>query len=202
MASVPPPPPFSPHLDPDNAVDPFAGGSPEWVAPTYTVPVAKPGMSTGAKVAIGVGIGFFVLVAVVIVSGIFFFRSVSDGEFGSILNVEEADALGPLDLPIGSCISNDGIAEQVPCDARHTHEVIGFERWASNEYPSYEDAYWGTFCEEVFESYVGIDYFESVLFYDIARPTAQAWEQGDRDIRCLAYEPGETLTRSVRNAQY
>lgn len=164
----------------------------------------KTGMSTGAKVAIGLGIGFFLLIGIVVVSGILFVRTVADSpEFEAVFDVDETSALGPFDHPVGTCIDESNPLEPVSCDVEHSHEVFGTVRWeGGSAYPTYEDAYWQTLCEDEFESYVGIDYFESVLFYDTARPSPAAWDAGDRDIKCLAYEPGRSLFQSVRNARF
>ena len=201
---VPPPLPRSAGAawDPPRPQPGAAGPSPSWTPPP-AVGTTSSGMSTGAKIAIGVGIGFVVLIGVAFIAGVAFFRSVAGSEeFQTIIDEATAGGGVTVDYPLGTCFNHGDSAGPVPCSEAHSHEVFALTPWTGDTYPDYEEAWITVFCDEPFEDYVGIEYFESKLFYDIAVPSVEAWDSGDHDIRCIAYEPGSDLTESIRNAAY
>lgn len=163
----------------------------------------KTGMSTGAKVAIGIGIGFLVLVGLAVIAGLSFFRTVAGSEeFQAIIDDNTPRTQLTVDHPIGTCFDAGDPTGQTACSDPHSHEVFGLWPWLGDSYPSYNDAWITTNCDDAFEEYVGIDYYESELFYDVALPTSTAWDAGDHNIRCIAYEPGSDLTATIRGASY
>ncbi len=197
------PPPAEASWDPPTANAGTTSPAPNWTqAPSAGT--TKSGMSTGAKIAIGVGVGFIVLIGVAFIAGVTLFRSVAGSEeFQTI--IDEATSFGggvTVDYPLGTCFNQGDSADPVPCSEPHSHEVFALTPWTGDAYPDYEEVWTTVFCDEQFQDYVGIEYFESKLFYDVAVPSAAAWESGDHDIRCIAYEPGSDLTRSIRNAAY
>ena len=171
--------------------------------PAPTVGSTRSGMSTGAKIAIGVGVGFIVLIGVAFIAAVAFFRSVAGSEdFQTIINEATSGGGVTVDYPLGTCFNHGDSVGPIPCSEPHSHEVFALTAWTGDTYPDYEEAWITVFCDEPFQEYVGIEYFESKLFYDVAVPSATAWESGDHDIRCIAYEPGSDLTESIRNAAY
>ena len=163
----------------------------------------KSGMSTSAKIAIGVGVGFFLLVGVAFIAGVAFFRSVAGSEdFQAIVDQSSSGAGVTVDYPVGTCFNHGDSSGSLACSEPHSHEVVALMPWPGDTYPDYDEAWITVFCEEPFQDYVGIEYFESKLFYDVAVPSVAAWDSGDHDIRCIAYEPGSDLTESIRNAAY
>jgi hypothetical protein len=195
------PPPAGASWDPP-IPDPATAPSPNW-APVPTVGTTKSGMSTGAKIAIGVGVGFIVLIGVAFIAGVAFFRSVAGSEdFQAIIDEATSGGGVTVSYPLGTCFNLGDSASPVPCSEPHSHEVFALTPWTGDTYPDYEEAWITVFCDEPFQDYVGIEYFESKLFYDVAVPSEAAWESGDHDIRCIAYEPGSDLTESIRNAAY
>ncbi len=197
------PPPAEASWDPPKSNPGTTSPTPNWTsAPTGGT--TKPGMSTGAKIAIGVGVGFIVLIGVAFIAGVTLFRSVAGSEeFQTIINEATSSGGGAtVDYPLGTCFNHGDSADPVPCSEPHSHEVFALTPWTGDAYPDYEEVWITVFCDEPFEQYVGIEYFESKLFYDVAVPSAAAWESGDHDIRCIAYEPGSDLTESIRNAAY
>lgn len=163
----------------------------------------KSGMSTGAKIAIGVGVGFIVLIGATVIAGVAFFRSVAGSEDFQAVFAQAVSGGGvTVDYPVGTCFNDGDSASPMPCSEPHSHEVFALTPWTGDTYPSYEEVWITVFCDDPFQDYVGIEYFESKLFYDVAAPSEAAWDSGDHDIRCIAYEPGTQLSESIRNAAY
>jgi len=50
------------------------------------------------------------------------------------------------------------------------------------------EAYVQDECIERFEDFVGIDYYESVIWYSAFWPSEGSWGSGDREIICFLYE--------------
>lgn len=92
----------------------------------------------------------------------------------------------------------------VPCNEPHDNEVIHlFEVEDADEFPG-TDALTerAEECVGPFEDYVGISYDESELEIFPFVPSAESWEQGDREIVCAVYLPDEQkLTGTVRDAE-
>ena len=215
----PPPPPGeiasegsdpTPHVDPFGAPssvpDPYGGnpflgeapptaGPPPASATAYQAP-PKTGMSTTAKVLIGVGVAAVGLIILGVLAVVLLFNRAAD------VIVEEggADLFGgtaATNLQVGACYDTARPDVEVDCSSSHTHEVFGLIEWTkTSSYPSELDVFAEVYCEDLFQAYVGIDYFESDLWYETARPSEAAWDSGDRDIRCVLYQPGTTLTGS------
>ncbi len=197
--------------DPYGTGDPFGGNPfrPAGSAPTAPVgvtqaeppaPGGRQGMSTTAKVLIGVGVGFVVFVVLAVIAVAVLLRGAAESF--------EADGGAPLfggttvtNLVVGDCFDIAASNTRVSCNDTHTHEVFGMVPWTSgSNYPSEMDVFSEVYCDDLFASYVGIDYYDSAYFYETARPVQADWEAGDRDIRCVLYEPGSTLDESAQGA--
>ena len=194
--------PFGGAAPPPLPGTPASAQAPAWdgSATTYTAPPASSGMSTTAKVLIGVGAVVVLLFGLGAVAVNMLMNRVDEfvdlGTDGVFFFAEETD------LPVGSCFDESDPALAVSCDSPHSHEVFGTEVWTGgSERPDSFDTFAVIDCDDAFDSYVGIDYFESAYFYDALPPTTASWDAGDRNIRCVLYEPGEILTSSARNAR-
>ena len=174
----------------------------------------KKGIPTWAKILTGV----LILLVVIGTAGVFAARRLldgfgeaaieaiedsSDGQFSVTVNGETitGDPVlvdGALDgLAVGDCVA-EGIA--VPCDQPHEYEIYHLVSAASPDYPDFSavfDVSAGE-CTDVFETYVGIDYFESDFFLDAFPPSEAAWANGDKMIRCALYDPFDDVVGSVR----
>jgi hypothetical protein len=90
----------------------------------------------------------------------------------------------------------------VPCDREHGGEVLLVEDgWGPGEaYPGDErivDA-WVDRCIAAFDAYVGGPWEDSELDFHGWYPAGEAaWEVGDREVGCFAFEPGDDLGESV-----
>lgn len=183
--------------------NPAVAGSSPFSTPGTVGGTTKSGMSTGAKIAIGVGVGFILLVGVAVIAGLALFRSVAGSEdFQAIVDQASSGGAVTVDYALGTCFNHGDSAGPVPCSEPHSHEVFALTPWTGDTYPDYEEAWITVFCDEAFQGYVGIEYFESKLFYDVAVPSMAAWDSGDHDIRCIAYEPGTDLTATIKDARY
>lgn len=105
-----------------------------------------------------------------------------------------------FDLAIGDCFQDnedggDDLIEElqvVPCDEAHDNEVFGivdYPAGSGEPFPAEDDldTYTDEQCEVAFESYVGLPYAESELYYFPIQPTAETWADGDREIVCALY---------------
>lgn len=89
----------------------------------------------------------------------------------------------------------------VSCDTPHHGEVIlatdmpFAETYAGDDTVSDQA---GAQCRRAFREYVGVDWKDSILDYVFSKPTEGDWESGNRHLYCVAYEPQELLTTTVR----
>lgn len=93
----------------------------------------------------------------------------------------------------------------VDCAESHTHEVFAVVTSAESNYPGFEalEAEAQVACLAEFEPYVGINPFDSELFYEWIVPTLDSWDRSDdRQIVCVAgNHNGAPLAGSIKNAQ-
>jgi hypothetical protein len=92
----------------------------------------------------------------------------------------------------------------VPCDEPHDGEVLFLgDAWNENaEYPGNDvvEAQAKERCDNAFESYIGRPFDRSALEYIHWHPVEEGWEQGDREIGCVAYDPAGQLEQSVEDS--
>jgi Domain of unknown function (DUF4190)/Septum formation len=91
-----------------------------------------------------------------------------------------------------------------PCDTAHDGEVFATLVLAPRAYPGdravRDEA--EAACDREFKRYVGVDVHASELESDFVYPSRDMWEDGERDVICLAYGPdGETLDRTVKDSK-
>jgi hypothetical protein len=57
-------------------------------------------------------------------------------------------------------------------------------------------------CAEQYESYVGVDYRDSTLYFTYLNPSARSWQQdADRTTVCFVTTTGQQLTKSVKGSK-
>jgi len=79
----------------------------------------------------------------------------------------------------------------VPCSESHDEEVYFEFELEEGDFPG-EDAITAKSderCHTEFEPFVGIAYEESVLDFFSFQPTAQGWDDGDRVVQCVIWDP-------------
>jgi len=101
----------------------------------------------------------------------------------------------------------------VPCSQPHTQEVFANVTYGAGppgatttsvgtDFPGTPAVmtYANGACLEQFQSYVGVDYQDSTLYYTYLMPSARSWSSNDRRIVCLITTTGQQLTASVKGS--
>lgn len=131
---------------------------------------------------------------------------VRDEDTGQI--TESQDRADIFQMRVGDCLntssSGDVVAAVpvVPCDQEHEDEIyFGFDL-PDGSFPGSDeiDAAAESTCLPEFSKYVGIDYSESLLDWYPFTPTAESWDQGDREILCVVYDNSTLTTGSLAGA--
>ncbi len=187
------PPPLPTNTPPPSSGQSSRGGFPTW---------AKVLVAVVALLIVVGGAGAFFLVRA--------FRSIDpetieglsvtpDGGF-TTFDGEALQVAGLDGLQIGECVTTDGAP--APCSAAHEYEVFHIVPMPGSDYPGFDEVFDASSgeCTDVFEQYVGIDYFESEFFLDAFPSSEEAWQAGDQVIRCVAYDPFDEITGSIRGA--
>lgn len=129
--------------------------------------------------------------------------------FDSSTNVEEIEIGDCLDMPEDDVFNT---VDTVDCNDAHDLEVYAMVDMASVSIDfSAIAAYPGDFelydaaldeCLNEFESYVGIDYPNSVLYVDAFTPTVEGWEEfDDREVQCVLLQLDAELTDIVKSSR-
>jgi hypothetical protein len=131
------------------------------------------------------------------------------GTFAAVALVATAcGSASVFDLSVGDCFddpvsgSEVSSVDAVDCAEPHDNEVYALYDYDGDEYPGEEamSAAADEGCEARFEDYVGIGYFESELYYTHLTPTQESWDEGDREVVCVLYEPEAKLEGSMEGA--
>lgn len=111
-------------------------------------------------------------------------------------------------IAVGDCL-NDGNLEgevttvpTIDCAQPHDSEAYASIIVDDGDYPGEEAilAEADAACLDEFNTFVGVNYDESVLNFSYYYPTAGSWDNGDREILCLIYEDGTKVTGSLAGA--
>ncbi|PSL04187.1 putative regulator of septum formation [Haloactinopolyspora alba] len=121
---------------------------------------------------------------------------------------ETADSADVFDIKVGDCLGDVDNADEVtdvvlaPCEDEHTHEVYAIAEVPDGQFPG-ADAFQNRAtkqCGARFAEFVGVAWKNSELDYNWLQPTEESWEQGDRQIVCLAYDPAGPVTGTLEGA--
>lgn len=123
-------------------------------------------------------------------------------------NVTESAGADVFDVRVGDCLGDFGDSEEVtdvsvvPCDQEHGQEIYATAQVPDGELPGDDDlrAQAEEVCTAEFEAYVGLPYTESELDFTWLQPTAESWDQGDRELVCLVNDPAGPVTGSLQGA--
>ncbi|WP_168220103.1 MULTISPECIES: septum formation family protein [unclassified Salinibacterium] len=112
-------------------------------------------------------------------------------------------------IAVGDCFNDDTAAvEQVEsvvmpkCTEPHDNEAYHLYDLASSTFPSYdedailEEAEMGCFTE--FEGFVGSAIDETSLYFGYYYPSPESWDEGDRQVLCLAYDTNGPISEPLR----
>jgi hypothetical protein len=142
----------------------------------------------------------------IVSAGVLGFDATVRNDSGEIV---ESGALGVFSMQVGDCINDidfgaseisEGLG--VPCSEPHVYEVYyetfleGLDLESIKQMADEE-------CLSGFESYVGVPFKESALYYSVLFPSPESYDEGDREITCLLVtEDGSKLTGSMRGSGY
>ena len=100
-------------------------------------------------------------------------------------------------LDVGTCFDDQGLdatevtsVPLVECEEPHDNEVYRLFNVTSTVFPGDESLLQTAAdgCFDEFESFVGLEYSQSILDFSWFTPTAQSWEEGDREVICFVYD--------------
>lgn len=119
---------------------------------------------------------------------------------------EDVDA---FDIAVGDCLNDEAlegeVAEvpKVDCAQPHDSEVYAATVSSALEWPGEQGILdeGEEYCREEFASFIGVP-FEQQSDYEFSfyTPTRGAFEDLDRDISCVVFEPGTQTTGTLRGA--
>jgi hypothetical protein len=127
---------------------------------------------------------------------------------------DEAGASTLFDLETGQCFDSSATTlgrtveiedvTSVPCTGAHDGEVfavVAHPGAADDPYPGDDSVadFAAAECLQQFPAYTGSGYDDSDLEVATVRPDADSWaDKDDREVACVLYRSGETLTGSRR----
>lgn len=127
------------------------------------------------------------------------------------------EEISVFDVAVGQCFAPQQEVErelstldEVPCDSPHFQEafaIVDYQPPTGVEGDAFPGdatlaAYADAVCAENFESYVGISYLDSSLFFTYLLPSARGWqESGDRAVICFITTTGVELTASAKESR-
>lgn len=144
-----------------------------------------------------------------------FFTSLDDAgrdDTGEIVTAGDLDVMAVqpgdcFDDPEATADDTVSALQALPCSEPHDNEVFAVESIAAvfgSEYPgrqALEEHAYDVCSGNVFDAYVGTEYFDSELEVFTLTPTDDSWSQGDRDVVCVLYKLDLTkLTHSARDS--
>lgn len=117
-------------------------------------------------------------------------------------------------LAVGDCFvesefntsfMGDGVSEvpTVDCAQEHDSEVYHIETLPEGAYPGDEsvEASATQACETNFETFIGLPYLDSELYYSFLTPTEDGWNTiDDREVVCYIVTNGEMVTGTLAGA--
>jgi uncharacterized RDD family membrane protein YckC len=115
-----------------------------------------------------------------------------------------------FDLEVGDCLAEIQDTEEivslptVPCSEPHSEEVYAAVTLPEGDFPGEEAvaAQADELCTAEFESFVGLPYEESVLYYNYLYPSdEQSWNSGYREVVCSVYDPAGEVSGSLRGVE-
>jgi hypothetical protein len=114
------------------------------------------------------------------------------------------------DLAVGDCLADlmatheeFFIVETVPCSQPHSEEIYAVVPFPEGDFPGDEavDAQADKACNAEFESFVGLPYKESVLYYNYLWPNdEETWNGVFREVVCSVYDPAGDTTGTLADA--
>jgi hypothetical protein len=122
-----------------------------------------------------------------------------------------AGAVNIGDLKVGDCIADSPTGgeeviftvETVPCSEPHSGEIYAVVTLPEGDFPGDEAvvAQAEESCTAEFESFVGLPYEESVLYFTYLHPSdEQSWNAGNHLVTCSVFDPAGDTTGTLADA--
>jgi hypothetical protein len=116
-----------------------------------------------------------------------------------------------LDLRVGDCLADSPTGgeeviftvETVPCSEPHSGEIYAVVTLPEGDFPGDEAvvAQAEESCTAEFESFVGLPYEESVLYFTYLHPSdEQSWIAGNHLVTCSVFDPAGDTTGTLADA--
>ena len=216
VPSTPPPVPPQ-HQSPGG----FGGDDPS--PGQYAPKQASSGRNGCAIAAIVLGVLLLLAVIGLFVAGASIFEQAAD-EFDFDQLVDELEDEGTSfatgdqinwgQVNIGDCINFSTVTEldedtvivstleRVACTDLHDAEVYELGTLPGGTWPGFDAMYslGAEICDEAFAPYVGVDYYESLYFYEVYTPSAASWDAGDRTVACTLFDIDGPLDKPLRGS--
>ncbi len=119
--------------------------------------------------------------------------------------VTEAGDADVFSMAVGDCLTDGSTTGQVsevpvvPCSEPHASELFHSYQIPAATLPAAAEmeAIVAEQCVGNFESFVGLAYEQSTLEVTWMEPTSGSWDDGDRELLCLVYDPAGDVTGSL-----
>ena len=117
---------------------------------------------------------------------------------------EEGDDV--FSIAVGDCLNDADVTGEVStvptvdCAEPHDSEAFYAEDLPDGDYPGTDEvnASADALCSQPFIDFVGKSYDESAYDYTWYSPTTESWDNGDREILCVAYADSlEKMTGTI-----
>jgi uncharacterized RDD family membrane protein YckC len=122
-----------------------------------------------------------------------------------------AEEVDVFDLKVRDCLADSTptlgeffTVETVPCSEPHSEEIYAVVPLPEGDFPGDEAVavQADKVCNAEFESFVGLPYQESVLYYNSLYPSdEQTWNGVFREVVCSVYDPDGEVSGSLRGVQ-
>lgn len=132
--------------------------------------------------------------------------AVRDEETGEITEASDADVFS---IAVGDCMNSAELGSEietvptVPCSEPHDTEIYASTTLDDGEWPGDEaiTAAADEFCYTEFETFIGMSYDESEIYFQSIGPSEVSWsELEDREILCLAVDEAGGITGTLEGA--
>jgi hypothetical protein len=140
--------------------------------------------------------------------GFVIYGAVTDVDRDDTGAIVDAGTIDAFHIRVGDCFDDTGLGDGeisslpgVPCSEPHDNEAYAVFNINSASFPGDDEvseiAY--NSCMDRFDSFVGKEYDSSSLDMFPIYPTADSWEQDDREVVCAVYDMNEEkLNGSVK----
>jgi hypothetical protein len=119
-----------------------------------------------------------------------------------------SEAADVFSIRVGDCLDDGRSATEVdtvptvPCTGPHDSEVYASVELSDGDYPG-QDAIFARADEQClveFEVFLGESWTVSPYDFSYYHPTEKSWNDGDREILCVIYDPAGPVTGSLAGA--